>query len=376
MKKILIVIAVIIIIKISLVIIFAESIAIAVAKHQIGRVLPGSEVSIGKCDVRFGRSIVLADITIKKNTGFKISVKEAGAIYDIGPLIKGMVSSAYVNGADINIDMPGIKLSDVGDKLGVKMGGRSFRIDALNVSDLKLNCNTKDLDAVVSLSGSFDAKELFPKNIGLIVDKLVWDGVKIEGLKLDVASGDPSGGLSIGSIKYNKMAVSGVTGRPSLANKRFSVEAIYGKIFNGSAKGALGLVAGSRISYAINLEFTGLDSGEMIKELDLADKAEARGLVKGSLSMEGEGGGIRLLKGAFVAEGEGGSFVIKDEALLKSIAERTKQPVEIIRESFQDYSYNKGSTWLFLEEKDLRLGASLEGEKGRRDVDVIIHEFK
>jgi hypothetical protein len=69
-------------------------------------------------------------------------------------------------------------------------------------------------------------------------------------------------------------------------------------------------------------------------------------------------------------------MVVKDETMLKNMARAADQPLDILMESFKDYHYNTGVMKLGLARDDLNLDIILDGEKGKRNLSVTLHDFK
>ena len=62
-------------------------------------------------------------------------------------------------------------------------------------------------------------------------------------------------------------------------------------------------------------------------------------------------------------------------ATLENMARDTKQPLDLLVESFKDYQYNIGTIKLFLDHNNLTLDIVLDGEAGKRELKIILHDF-
>jgi hypothetical protein len=68
-------------------------------------------------------------------------------------------------------------------------------------------------------------------------------------------------------------------------------------------------------------------------------------------------------------------MVVRDETMLKNMAQAADQPLDILMESFKDYHYNTGVMKVGKVKDDLSLDIALDGEKGKRNLSVTLHDF-
>jgi hypothetical protein len=61
--------------------------------------------------------------------------------------------------------------------------------------------------------------------------------------------------------------------------------------------------------------------------------------------------------------------------MLKKIAQGSQQPLDIVVESLKKYHYNSGGLKLFLEKGNLVLDLALEGEAGKRHINITLHDY-
>ena len=99
------------------------------------------------------------------------------------------------------------------------------------------------------------------------------------------------------------------------------------------------------------------------------------GFLSGELLLNGDRNTIEVLTGDFSTAHIGGTLVINDTRFLENIARNTNQPVDILVESFQNYHYNSGTMKLSKEKDNLILDVALDGELGKRDLTVTLHNF-
>ena len=100
------------------------------------------------------------------------------------------------------------------------------------------------------------------------------------------------------------------------------------------------------------------------------------GRLNGDLVFENRGTEISILNGKLSNLGSGGMLIIKDTKFLENMARNTGQSTDLLVENFKNYHYNIGSIKLFLENNNLALDTALDGETGKRDINIVLHDFK
>jgi hypothetical protein len=99
------------------------------------------------------------------------------------------------------------------------------------------------------------------------------------------------------------------------------------------------------------------------------------GRLSGDLKLKGRGEQIEILQGSFSTLPPGGTLVIMDTKFLERMAHNTRQPLDLLVESFKNYPYNTGLMSLGFENGSVILKIELEGEAGKRNLNVILHDF-
>ncbi|MDP2911079.1 MAG: hypothetical protein Q8N76_01950, partial [Candidatus Omnitrophota bacterium] len=61
---------------------------------------------------------------------------------------------------------------------------------------------------------------------------------------------------------------------------------------------------------------------------------------------------------------------------LENVAKQSNQPLDIIVESFRNYNYNNGMISLGMESGNLVMDIKLDGKAGKRNLAVVLHNFK
>jgi hypothetical protein len=114
----------------------------------------------------------------------------------------------------------------------------------------------------------------------------------------------------------------------------------------------------------------------LFNDFNLNEKAEISGKINGTLVLEGKGSNIKVISGNFTTAEGGGVLTIKDNDYLKKMAAKSGQSLEILMESFRNYHYNIGVIKLSLNDGNLILDVALEGEAGKRNLNIRLHDVK
>ncbi|MCX5705001.1 MAG: YdbH domain-containing protein [Candidatus Omnitrophica bacterium] len=354
---------------------FSASFVKSIAVKQLKSIFPGSEVSVASAKLSPLQKLALFDIRIKKEKVYEFKLKEVGVVFSPQALLRKQISIAYLKGAAIRIDLGSNSVVDFAKYINLSRPS-VFLVAGLEVSDLSLDLKSKEasLDGKLSLVLDLLKQELESCDIKIsAMDSL---GVHTENAVLKVRQGWVSGELRIPQVKYDKAKIDGISGAALLKGRELSFSGLQAQIFGGTVQIEARVFMEANPEYAAEMKFNGLDIERFIKDFKLEEKFSMTGKLSGSVSMKGKGADIRLIDGNFSAGTEGGMMVIKDETMLKNMAKAADQPLDILMESFKDYHYNTGVMKLGKAQDDLSLDVALDGEKGKRNLTVTLHDFK
>jgi hypothetical protein len=214
------------------------------------------------------------------------------------------------------------------------------------------------------------------KFLDIKIDSFDGQGVHLEGASLRVAQGSPEGDFFIRQVKYDKAKVEDIKSKVVLKAKNLSFNNLSAKLFDGSIQAEAKFTLDQNPAYAADMKFTNVDIARFVRDFKLEEKLEMTGKLSGELRIRGRGALVRVIDGDFSAGAGGGIMVIKDEAMLKNMAQASNQPMDIFVESFKDYHYNTGIMKLNKKRDNLLLDIELEGEKGKRNLGVTLHNFR
>lgn len=113
-----------------------------------------------------------------------------------------------------------------------------------------------------------------------------------------------------------------------------------------------------------------------IRDFKLGDKFNMTGSLSGELNLAAKGSRIEMAGGNFSVADPGGILVITDSKFLENMARSTRQPMDTLVESFKDYKYNTAIVQIGQEKGDIVIKSGFQGDAGRRDLEVVLHDFK
>lgn len=136
---------------------------------------------------------------------------------------------------------------------------------------------------------------------------------------------------------------------------------------------ALGWLKGQK--YYATVHFANVAMGDVLDSFKLNDKLAWDGIMHGDLNISGEGRQMKIINGNLLSENKGGTIVIKDTQFLQNVAQNSKLPANLVVDSFQNYHYDSGSLKLYLEQEVLILDVALNGQTGKRNLKINLHDF-
>ncbi|MFH1458443.1 MAG: YdbH domain-containing protein [Candidatus Omnitrophota bacterium] len=194
-------------------------------------------------------------------------------------------------------------------------------------------------------------------------------------IKLKPEEASVLGNLSIPQIKYNKAKISNIHAKLRLKDKILFLDSLTAQIFDGKVEVSLSLNMDKGMDYEAALNFINLDIDRLIRDFDLKEKFQMTGALGGKVFLTGSGSDINSVEGALASTGAGGLLTITDKRFLGNLARTSQQSLDILLESFKNYHYNRGIVKLGMEKGNLVLDVHLDGEAGKRNLSIVVHDF-
>jgi len=177
-------------------------------------------------------------------------------------------------------------------------------------------------------------------------------------------------------MKYDKLNISAIKSAVRLLGKELFLDGVSACALDGDIGGNLKFRIALDIDYGADLKFTNLDIARFINDFDLKEKFEMTGRLGGDLTLKGKGTDIEILNGRLSSLESGGMLMIKDTKFLENMARNINQSLDLLVENFKNYHYNIATIKLFLDKSNLIIDAALDGETGKRNLNIVLHGFR
>lgn len=355
--------------------VFAQPIIIFIAKKQLRGIFIKSEVSIRRCRLALANELSLLDIGIKRDKIYDFKVKEARIFFDPVSLLRRKINKFYLRHTSVSINLNTQNISDFSQYLNLKPG--VFLVNQMELVNLDLNLRAKEITFKGAATIEFSPVNQTINYLDLKIDSLDALGLRLIDASLE-ASKKKEGKLNIERIQYDKVKIEKIKGRTRFEDKTLSIDSLFAKVFDGEIQGDLSLTIDKDAEYLCHLKFLNLDLADFVDDFNLKERFRVSGRLVGDLTFKGRGAGVKadILSSDFSVVEPGGTLVIKDDSFLKDLAKKSDQSLDIIVESFKDYHYNTGMMKLYLDKGNLVFDIALEGERGKRNLNITLHDFK
>jgi hypothetical protein len=276
-----------------------------------------------------------------------------------------------------------LKLESAFKGASVSVKNCSFKPRLISFYNIEVK-KDKSYDIKIEEAGiTYDFKALLKKNISRVSFNNV--SVDINPLKtfsadrIDVLNLSPdSAELYIPRINYDNLKTGEIKSSAKFRNSAISMSPLSINFLEGNIAGDLNILILSAgiVKYDFNLKALDLNIRSFVEDFKLIDKFEMTGRLEGAMSLAGSGPAVNELNGTFFTDKPGGILIIKDTKFLENVAKNSKQPLDIIVESFKNYNYNSGILKLYMDNGNLVLDVNLNGQTGKRNLTIVLHDFK
>jgi len=355
---------------------FVKPTILFIAKRQLNNVFVNSIVEIGACTLNPLKQLSLLDIEIKKDPLYDFKAGQIGFNFTPFSILKGRILKATLHDVAININLRQGSILELNKQLNSGSAKSLLAIDYLELTNLLLDLKSKELNIKARLSSGIDLVKQEIDQCDLGVDALDCFGLALENASLNAAQLPSSGRLNIAKVKYDKAVINQIKADSRLEGSNLNLDSLSAQLFNGDVLGDLSLKLDKEGAYRADLEFIDLDMDTFVKDFKLEEKFNLSGKLSGVVKIAGRGLDIEIIEGNFKVNASGGTLTISDTGYLEKMARNSGESLDISVESLKDYHYNSGRLKLYLEKSDLILDIALEGEAGKRNLDVILHNFR
>jgi len=353
-----------------------EPIIIFLAKQSIRKVFIDTKVTISDCNIKPLHLLTLSDIEIKKDSIYSFKLKAISIQYSLSSIIKRNILKASLSGAKIMVNLPQNNILELTKHFNLKTNKSMFLVNALELSNFSLILDSKDLSLQANISSEINLVHQLVNYLDFKIYSLESRGFQLKDAYLKVNQSLLPGLLYIDQVKYNKLKIEKIESSARLENKSLCLNSLSAEFLGGKIQGKVSLKTEKNREHFISLKFMNIDLNTLVNDFNLNEKVQISGRLGGAVTLKGIGLQINVLDGDFTTAEPGGTLTIKDTGFLEKIARNSNQPLDILVESFKDYHYNNGVMRLSLEGDNLILVIDLEGETGKRNLNIIVHNFK
>lgn len=375
MKRIILIFALIVLIFITAAAIFSRPLITFIAKKQLQSIFVESQVSIGRSVLKPLSELRFIDLEIKRGETYDFKIKEVRIHYNPVSLLRRSIKEVSLKDLRIGIKTPKKSILEFRENLNLKAPS-IFSVKGLKLSDLSLDLKSKDVFAAASVSLEIDLAAPNLENLDLKINNLDAFEAHLEKASLGLKAPGSDGKLYMPLVKYNKAKIKEIKSEVILDQRGVFLDSLSAELLDGKVDGDFNFRIDRQGEFLAHLKFKGLDMATFINDFELKEKVEATGKLSGTIVLAGKGAELKILSGQFAADDPGGMFVVKDTKFLEDMARSSGQSMDIIVESFKDYRYNMGALQIGLEKGDLIFNLAMDGEKGKRNLDVVLHDFK
>jgi hypothetical protein len=343
-------------------------------QQQLKGVFIHSKVSIKSCNINPLKALKLSDIQIAKADTYDIKISEVQVEFSPSSLLRRRILKFSLRNVAVVVDLGKRNIFDFVQEIKLPSGGL-FIIDAVELSSLDIRLNSDRLNLKALISCQLDLPKKLIHCLDAQLASFEGFGINLHNAYIKVCQKSYQGIFRIGEIKYNKLLIGNIESKAALAGSTLSFESLSADLLGGKLQAGINLKLGQNPEYLFDLKFLDIDLHQFANDFNLNEKVEMTGRVGGSVTLKGSAAGLKILSGDFNAAAPGGALTIKDQEYLKKIAAYAGQSLDLLVESFKNYHYNTGVMSFGLKERSLILDINLEGEAGKRKLEIILHNF-
>jgi hypothetical protein len=338
--------------------------------QKIAEAMPGTKVSIGSISGSLVSDITLSHIAIE-DAYSKISFEAATLNYTLPGLFRKSIDQLSLQKGEAIYHSVGHPMPVI--SYGSDSSGAPVKLSKLAISDLKLDIETQDMTLNGKISFVRDLELNKFEDASITLPKLRLGTIMIKDLNSKVNYAQ-RGKLTIRQVAFQKWNMDDIQIDLELRNDKLGIRLDSALWLGITLTGAGEVRFAPSPSYAFKIEITALPISRILTTYEWDKKLSVSGQLGGTLEIEGTGARITTLKGV-LRNATDGNIVILDQAFLQRIADSAKQPIEIIKATFENYHYNTGEVAVSLDDQNIRLGIDLNGEAGKRNLEVYLHDL-
>ncbi len=328
-------------------------------------------VSIENIEFKRFNEICLRGIKVEKKELFSFNAQKIQLRLNLFDPVMGKRFKVSVQSAALDFKRPHQTFTSYMSK-NLSQEPSDVMFSEIECLDFDLNVQFKDLQVAGKFSAAVDLTQQTVNSLHLNFDTLKYRALNFENVLLWATRSNNRGEFTAVKILYDKVAVTKMNSSVRFENKDLIFYDLSAKVFDGNIKGDAVLRLAVVPEYQARLQFSGLDISRFVEDFELKNKFMMTGKAIGNIQLQGQGMVIKVLGGEFMTDSVGGRLIIKDVSFLDKMPYRSS--VDGLVESVQDYYYHTGSAKLSLQDQGLVADIHLEGEQGKRDFNIMLHQ--
>ena len=207
------------------------------------------------------------------------------------------------------------------------------------------------------------------------IERILIQHFPYQEVRVDRCEWRPHWTLAIDRIVAGKLQLSELQATVGISHGTLRLDPVQFRLLDHPIHGFCEISFAEQPITHLHLSMEALPIELVLKTMAWDKKCLVSGLLSGAIDLGLTGEQLTALDGRLTTLTPGGTITILDQEFLQRLATQAKQPIEIVKASFEKYNYNTGSVGLSLAEKSIRLKLQLEGEQGKRDLEVTLHDF-
>jgi len=183
------------------------------------------------------------------------------------------------------------------------------------------------------------------------------------------------GVLLIDKIQWGNWIMHKIKSIVRLDKQKLFFKPLSAEMYNGLIDGDINITIEKEPEYSALFNFNNLDLADFVDAFKLNEKVKIQGLLTGNLVLNGRGKNFKILNGNFYSGRQGGDVIINDTQFLKRLVTQSNQSADFLMESLKNYHYNVGDIKLSMDQGAAVLEINLNGETGKRNFQIRLHNF-
>lgn len=365
---------------------FIKPLVLSFTEIYLKKIFKGAMVSIAGCRIKPLAAIEFIDIDIQKAPYYSLKVREARISYTVKSLFRKSIKGVLLKDSYVYLDMSeergflGFDFTDLSasrprdqEKSADSSHDKQIFLDYIELSNAAISLVKDTLTARINVSCGYEPRLKQLDFAEVSVPFFKQNDFNLENAFLKIGE-DHKGEFVLERVKYNKIVLADIKSTVILDGSRIIFDSIGFNFCGGRMESTLDVKLDKDFQYNFRLKAFDLDLSRLNKDLELTEKFEMTGSVKGALNLRGGLLNIGYLDGNFFTSEHGGILVIKDTGFLENISKRTKQPLHLLVESFENYKYNIGLINIGKANSNIVLDVKLNGNAGKRELTIVLHD--